>query len=283
MGLGPFGQRPWGTFDDGVTRPRHMAYVEPTPRRIRVTLAGETIADSRGAALLYETGYLPAYYFPVADVRTDLLMPADRARESPVLGQATSWSVRVGDRVADGVAFGWQEAPPGAPPVSGLLTFVFDEMDAWYEEDEQILGHPNDPYHRIDIRASSRNVRLSHGGTVIAESARPALLFETGMMPRYYLPAEDFVAELVPSDLQSRCAYKGVASYFSVKVGDEVLPDLVWSYPDPRPEAGAIRGALAPFDERLDVDVDGERQPRFDTPWSRPEFLRSGARAPMRN
>jgi len=283
MGRGPFGQRPCGTFDEGVTRPSHIAYLEPSPRRVRVTLAGQTIADTRRAALLYETGYLPAYYFPEADVRTDLLEPSDRTRESPVLGRARSWSVRVGERVADNAAFGWWEPPLTAPPVAGLVTFVFDEMDTWYEEDERILGHPNDPYHRVDIRSSSRNIRLSHAGAVIAESSRPLLLFETGLLPRYYLPADDVTAELVPSDAHSRCPYKGVPSYWSVRTGDELLTDLVWSYLTPRPEAIAIKGALAFFDERLDLDIDGERQPRHDTPWSRPEFLRSNPRPPMRD
>jgi uncharacterized protein (DUF427 family) len=283
MGTGPFGPRPWGTFDRGVSRPDRIAYVEPTPRRVRVEFAGQTVADSRHARLVCETGYLPSYYFPTGDVRTDLLEPSARVRRSPVLGLARSWSLRVGDRIADGAAFGWSDPPEGAPPVADLLTFDFDEMDAWYEENDQILGHPNDPYHRIDVRASDRHVRLSHRGIVLAESTRPWLLFETGGPPRYYLPAEDVRAELVPSDLHSRCPYKGLAFYWSLRAGGELLPDLAWSYPDPLPEAVRVAGALALFDERLDLDVDGERQPRYETPWSRAEVVRAGLRAPTRH
>ena len=275
MGQGPFGHQPWGTFDSGVVRPQQIAYLEPTARRIRVVLNGETVADSRRASLLYETGYLPAYYFPEADVRMDLLMPsASEPRESPILGRARSWSVRAGERTAEDAAFGWSEPLEGAPPVRGLVTFVFNKMDEWYEEDDRIRGHPADPYHRIDVRRSSRHVTLSHNGNVVAETRRPVILFETSLPPRYYIPREDIVGELIPSDVHSRCAYKGVASYYSVRVGDELLPDLVWYYPEPAGEAAGIKGYVALFDERLDVDVDGERQPAITTAWSNPASLR---------
>jgi uncharacterized protein (DUF427 family) len=270
MGQGPFGQRPWGTFDAGVSRPRHIAYLEPTNRRVRVAFNGETVADSRGASLLYETGYLPAYYFPEADVRMDLLARSEKGRESPVLGQARSWSVRVGDRVAEDAAFAWSDPPPGAPGVSGLVTFTFGAMDEWYEEDDRILGHPADPYHRIDIRRSSRHIRLSHEGRVVAESRRPVILFETSLPPRYYLPVEDVAGELVPSQTHTRCAYKGLASYYSVRLGDTELTDLAWYYPEPDAESTGIQGYVAFFDERLDLEVDGQSQSRPETPWSRP-------------
>jgi len=53
------------------------------------------------------------------------------------------------------------------------------------------VGHPRDPFHRIDVLASSRHVRLELDGQVLAESSRPMLLFETMLPVRYYLPRED--------------------------------------------------------------------------------------------
>jgi uncharacterized protein (DUF427 family) len=267
-----------------VVQPEQIAYLEPTARRIRVVLGGETVADSTRASLLYETGYLPAYYFPQGDVRMDRLVPSgsDQSRESPILGRARSWSVQVGDRVAEDAAFAWSEPPAGAPPVSDLVTFVFSKMDEWYEEDDRIQGHPADPYHRIDVRRSSRHITLSHNGQVVAETRRPVILFETSLPPRYYIPREDIVGELVPSDVHSRCAYKGVASYYSVRVGDELLADLVWYYPEPSGEAAGIAGYVALFNERLDVDIDGERQPAITTAWSNPQSLRRPG-SPMRS
>jgi len=279
MGQGPFGHRPWGTFDAGVSRPQHIAYIEPTNRRVRVVFNGETVADSGAASLLFETGYLPSYYFPEADVRMDVLEASEKGRESPVLGRARSWSVRVGHRIAEDSAFAWSDPPKSAPPVQGLVTFAFGAMDEWYEEDDRILGHPADPYHRIDIRHSSRHVRLSHDGRLVAESRRPVILFETSLPPRYYLPIEDVVGELVPSDHHTRCAYKGLASYYDVQVGDIELKDMVWYYPEPGPEAQGIQGYVAFFDERLDLEVDGQPRERAETPWSRP----GPTQAPLRS
>ena len=57
----------------------HLAFLEPTPKRIRVTFGGETIVDSKHAVLMYETRHQPVYYFPMADVRMDLLEETDKS------------------------------------------------------------------------------------------------------------------------------------------------------------------------------------------------------------
>ena len=118
-----------------------------------------------------------------------------------------------------------------------------NEIDTWYEEDEQVFVHPRDPYHRVDVLQSSRRVRVSVNGEVVAETEQPRVLFETGLPPRYYIPPEDVREEaLVRSQRTTRCPYKGVASYYSVEAGGERVDDLVWYYPDPIPEAPKIRG-----------------------------------------
>jgi uncharacterized protein (DUF427 family) len=166
-------------------------------------------------------------------------------------------------------ALSYPEPPPTAPAIADYLTFRWDAVDEWYEEDERIFVHPADPYHRIDVRQSSRHVRVLVDGTVIADSQRPLLLFETALPTRYYLPPEDVRADLlVESDTRTACAYKGSASYWSVRLGEEVKPDLIWSYSDPEPEVARIRGYLAFFNERLDIEVDGEVQTRPQTAWS---------------
>ncbi len=66
-----------------------------------------------------------------------------------------------------------------------------NKMNAWYEEDEQVFVHPKDPYHRVDVLASSRRVKVTVNGEVVAETERPKILFETGLPPRYYIPEED--------------------------------------------------------------------------------------------
>lgn len=57
----------------------HVAFLEPTPKRIRATIGDETVVDSTNAVIMYETRHQPVYYFPMTDVRMDLLYETDRS------------------------------------------------------------------------------------------------------------------------------------------------------------------------------------------------------------
>src|SRR5829696_6480478 len=128
-------------------------------------------------------------------------------------------------------------------------------MDASYEE---VTGHPRDPYHRVDILESSQHVKLLVNGEVAAGTYRPKLLFETSLPARYYIPPEDVRTELlVPSETKTICVYKGVALYWSVKVGDETFEDLVWFNPEPLPEAQKVKDHLCSYGEKIELEVDG--------------------------
>jgi uncharacterized protein (DUF427 family) len=177
--------------------------------------------------------------------------------------------VRAGDRVAENAAWGYPEPIESCPPISGHVAFYWNKMDAWYEEEEQVFVHPKDPYHRVDVLDSSRHVRVTVNGEVVAETDRPVVLFETGLPPRYYIPSEDVREEaLVESEKTTRCPYKGVASYYSVEAGGGREEDLVWYYPEPLPEVGKVGGRLCFFNEKVDLEVDGEAQERPRTQWS---------------
>jgi len=270
LGSGPFGERSAGAFNFEVTAPRdHALYLEDSPRRVRVVFGGETIADSRSVKLLHETGHLPVYYFPQRDVRMDLLDATDHTTHCPFKGDASYWSVKVGDRVAENAVWGYPEPLESFPPIAGHVAFYWDAMEAWFEEDEEIFVHPRDPYHRVDVLDSSRRVKVSVNGEVVAETRRPKVLFETALPPRYYIPPEDVRTDLlVPTETQTGCPYKGVASYWSVEAGGERVEDLVWGYPGPISAVEKIRDHLCFFDEKVDVEVDGEAQERPQTPWS---------------
>ena len=251
---------------------RHFQFpattVEPTPRWIRVRFGGEIVADSRRALLLRQYGpaHLPTYALPQADVRMDLLAPAAPEEQDDA---NTRWTLRIGDRVATRAAAMPLAPPPNLAALAGHITFDWAAMDAWYEEEEEIFCHARDPYHRVDALPSSRHVRIAIAGEVVAESHRPTLLFETHLPTRYYLPPEDVRTDLLePSATTTRCPFKGLASYWSVRFGERVVRDVVWGYPDPIPECPKIRGLLCFFDERVDLYVDGELQPRPPTPWS---------------
>jgi uncharacterized protein (DUF427 family) len=269
VGTGPFGQHPAGSFNFELPREKGIIYFEDSPRRIRAVFAGETVVDSRHAKLLHEQGHLPIYYFPEAEVRMDLLQPTDHSTHCPFKGDASYWSVRVGDRVAENAAWSYPDPIETAPALRGYLAFYWNRMEQWLEEDEPAIVHARDPYHRVDVLDTSRHVRVSVNGELVAETRRARVLFETGLPPRWYIPPDDVRAEaLVASDKQTGCAYKGFASYWSVRAGGEEEENLVWFYPEPREDAARIAGYLAFFNERVDLEVDGELQERPETLWS---------------
>jgi uncharacterized protein (DUF427 family) len=270
IGTGPFGDQGDKTFNFEVRAPSdHFLYFEDSPRQVRVVFDGETVVDSRRAKLLHEAGLLPVYYFPIEDVRMELLEESDHTTHCPFKGDASYLSVRTGDKVAENAAWSYPEPIDSAPPIAGYLAFYWRTMDHWYEEDEEVFVHPRDPYHRVDVLESSRHVKISVNGEVVAETERPKILFETGLPPRYYIPPEDVREEaLVPSDKQTQCPYKGVASYYSVEADGRRVEDLVWHYAEPIPEAAKIIELLAFFNEKVDLEVDGEEQERPKTQWS---------------
>ena len=237
IGKGPFGDDSAGSFSTPIDR-ESFVYLEEFPRWVRARAGGETVVNSRRAKLRHEHGRLPRLWFPEDDVRTDLL------------GDAVE---RSDDDALDGhVSVAWSAA------------------DEWLEEDQPMIGHMRDPYHRVDAIPTSRHVRVRIGGQVVADSRRTWVIFETGLPPRWYFPPEDVRQDLLePSDLRTTCAYKGRASYWSVRAGGELEDDVVWTYRLPLPDAREVRDMLAFFNERVEIEVDGEVQERPRTQWSR--------------
>jgi uncharacterized protein (DUF427 family) len=255
---------------------------EPTEKRIRGILAGETVVDSTRALLLWEPRRIVATYaVPIEDVHGEIEVAADEepaeleAIRAPQLGDravldpsvpfsvhtaaGTPLQIRAGGRCA--AAFRPQDSA-----LAGVVAVDFAGFDAWYEEDERNYGHPRDPFHRIDIVRSSRHVRVELDGETLAESSQPRLLFEPPLPVRYYLPPEDVRTDLLrPSATRSFCAYKGEASYLSAPEAD----DIAWHYPAPLREASEVTGCYAFFNEHVDLIVDGARLERPITPWSR--------------
>jgi uncharacterized protein (DUF427 family) len=269
-GSGPFGKEPAGTFNFEAPPPGRALYLEPTPKRIRVVVGGETVADSRSAYLLHESGHQPIYYFPPSDVRSDLLEPSDRHTRCPKKGEASYYTIRVGDSVVDAGAWYYPTVIEGAPSeLAGLIAFYWNRMDSWIEESEEVFGHPRDPYHRIDVRESDRLVEVALAGQLLASTRRAFALFESNLPARWYMPLEDVVAELEPSEKTTYCPYKGQASYYSPRLADGTLgEDLVWYYPDPLMDAARIKGLVCFFNERVDLALDGELSERPESPWS---------------
>jgi uncharacterized protein (DUF427 family) len=244
--------------------PKGLRY-EPTPKWIRAEVGGETALDTRGAVLVWEPGHVvPLYAIPRDDVRMELLAPSagDGAdRDAPV---AEVWALDLGPRRHEAAAWRYED-----DDLADYVAIDWDAMDRWLEEEEEVIGHPRDPFKRIDVRRSSRHVIVRLDGEVLAETRRPSLLFETGLPVRFYMPFEDAREELlVPSATQTICAYKGRASHWSARIGDRVHEDVAWCYPEPLPDHRQIQGLVAFYNERTDIEVDGEAVGRAQTQWS---------------
>ena len=240
---------------------REVWKFEPTWRWIRGKLDGETVADSRRAMLMLESPGEVDYYFPIEDVRQDLLQESDYSETSGYRGTRRFWHVQVGDHVVENAA--WSYHPKDRrPDLSGYIAFKWRAMDHWYEEEEEVYLHARNPYHRVDTIASSRHVEIFIDGVKVADTERPLLLFETSTRTRYYIPAEDVDSSyLAGNDLHTVCPYKGTASYYDLVVKGETYENAVWYYPEPIPEAPKLRGTVAFWaekDKRIQILVDGE-------------------------
>jgi len=247
---------------------RGQVRIERGAKHVRAYLGGMRVADTTRPLLVWEKPYYPTYYIPQADVRTDLLERDEGpVVHSPSRGDARTFTVKAGGVEARGAALRYEESP--LEELRDAIRLDWHAMDAWFEEDEQVFTHPRDPYTRVDILPSSRHVRVEVDGVTIAESAKPTLLFETGLPVRYYLPKTHVRMDLLtPTDSVSHCPYKGVAEWWSVRTGDELHEELAWSYRTPLPESQKIAGLVAFYDEKVDMYVDGVRQERPRTKFS---------------
>jgi uncharacterized protein (DUF427 family) len=262
---GPLSGHPPETVNYRIDGPAHKLLMQPFPRRLRAVFAGQVVFDTDRAALLHETGLLPQVYVPWEDIRAGLLRPAAQHHTyCPFKGTASYWSVQAGEQVAENAIWAYPEPNPESAWLSGYAGFYWDAMDEWYDEDERVEGHLRDPYHRVDVRRSSRlvRVRLDGTGTVLAETRRPLLLSETGLPNRFYIPAEDVRQDLLePSGTHTVCPYKGTASYWSVSLGDRKLTDAVWSYPQAQGDAAAVSGYLSFRHDELVVEASPPGEP----------------------
>ena len=183
--------------------------LEPVTWRVRALAAGgRTVADSQAALLVLRDDAPPAYAFPQADVEPGAL-------------PASAWLPLA-----------------GAP---GYAVLDAAHAEGFLEEDEPVLGHPRNPYHRVDALAGSRHVVVALAGHTLAESTRPLALFETGEPTRFYFAQADVRHDLLePSESVTLSPYLGSAVWFSARLDGELYPDVAWTYRFPIPQMPRI-------------------------------------------
>jgi uncharacterized protein (DUF427 family) len=107
----------------------HQITITPADAHIQVTLGGQVLAESDRAVVLNETGLPARYYLPPGDVRTELLRPTERQTTCPFKGQASYWSVQVGDEIHDDLVWSYQNPIPSAAGITGLMCFYGERVE----------------------------------------------------------------------------------------------------------------------------------------------------------
>lgn len=230
---------------------------EQTPRRVRGLFNGQFIFDSINAHHVWEHPYFPHFYIPTDDITGAVKLTKDSEAIEGNAGRAYLAKLSVGDKSTDSAVV-FEEGP-----LKGLVKIDFPAIDEWFEEDTPIYQHPKDPYKRIDILSSRREVRVALDGVTLAQTSNALFLFETSLWPRYYLPPTSVDWSLLSkSGSETYCPYKGRANYYNVTVNGKEYKDLVWWYQYPTSESAPIAGALCFYNEKVDIWIDGVQEKR---------------------
>jgi uncharacterized protein (DUF427 family) len=255
----PLSTQPRTTVNYELTGPAHKLLMRPFPRRVRAEFGGRTVIDTRAGVLLYESNLLPQLYVPEADLDGSAFVPTEHSTHCPFKGDATYRTLTVGDRAVENALWAYPEPIASAPWLAGYAALYWSAADTWYDEDEPAPFGLPDPYHRVDIRRSTRHVQVYAGDTLVAETRAAQLLSETALPNRYYLTPDDAVVPLVPTETRTSCPYKGEAHYWTVQLPDgRELTDAVWGYPKPLAESSAVTGRISFLHDELRTLVDGE-------------------------
>ncbi len=260
MGLawqqGPLASGSVGHFLTAQPLPARLLFAEPLRRRMRVRFADRWIADSEDVVLLHEPGRYPVAYFPPADIEEGTLIVEDRVTRHQDLGDTRWFTVKALDHETNHGAWQHIGVPPHAAVLDGRVAFAWRAMDAFYEEEERIVGHAADSYHRIDIRSTTRHLVVHDADKVIADTRRPLALYESGFAPRWYVPREDIdESALKPIEGQTFCPYKGLASYYDVGGHKRAA----WCYADAWTEVQRVRNLVSFEPDKIEVYLDGKQ------------------------
>jgi uncharacterized protein (DUF427 family) len=251
---GPLSTGAIGRFLLPTPLPQRLLYVEPLRRRLRVRLGDTWIADSEHAVALFEPGRYPVAYFPESDISPGVLTRTDNTTEHPDLGPTSWYTVQAGEHSAPRGAWQHVALPAHARELEKRVAFAWRAMDAFYEEDERVLGHAADSYHRIDIRQTSRHLVVRHRDRLVADTRRPLVLYESGFAPRWYVPRADIEeSALTAVDHQTFCPYKGLCSYYDMSDARQAA----WSYRQAYAEVSRISDFVSFEPDVVSVEIDG--------------------------
>ncbi len=98
-------------------------------RHVTVEVAGEVVADTRAAVVLYETGLIARRYLPPTGVRRELLESSETVTHCPYKGTTRYYHLRVGGQVLEDVAWEYPTPHPESRPIAGRICFDDARVD----------------------------------------------------------------------------------------------------------------------------------------------------------
>lgn len=216
-GRGPLGTDPAGWFTPPL--PPEVVFVEPHPRRVQALRGGRVVLDTEHVLMVHRRGDALSYAFLAEDIGG---LPSEPVPEAP-----------------------------------GYVRVPWDAVDTWLEEGRELVRYPPNPYHRVDCRPTRRGLRVTVLGTPLVDTTETVIVFETSVEPRLYVDPSHVRTELLrPTPTTSYCNYKGHARYWSAVIGDAVVEDVAWSYPDTPPETSPIEGFFSFDAARAEVSAE---------------------------
>ncbi|KAK3718933.1 hypothetical protein LTR37_004849 [Vermiconidia calcicola] len=256
-----------------------------TPRKVQILFGGAYIIRTINASYVWEHPYYPQFYVPKSELveaskqggfdfkegekfQLDNGTPVGSQYEIKVHGDTGKSTDKV-------LAFNDDLSGKGEE-LKGLVKIEFSAMDQWFEEDTPIHVHPKDPFKRIDISQSTRDIKVYVEGQRIAHTTTSMHLYETGLPCRFYIPLTSVDPTVLrPSKTTTKCPYKGEAEYYSVEIKGELHEDIFWYYRVPTLESGKVEGLLCPYNERVDIELDGKKLERPKTPFGPPKKMKA--------
>jgi uncharacterized protein (DUF427 family) len=106
----------------------HPITVTRNPHRLRVTFAGETIADSTRALILKEADYPPVHYIPRADAKMSMLQATQHHSHCPYKGEASYFSIAANGRTAENAVWSYEQPYPAVKEIKDHLAFYPDRV-----------------------------------------------------------------------------------------------------------------------------------------------------------
>ena len=122
---------------------------------------------------------------------------------------------------------------------------------------ESVWDYPRPPR----LEPVSEPIRVIFNATTIADTRNALRVIETAGAPVYYLPPQDIRMDLMAPDLgRSFCEWKGTASYWALRVGENTVQQAAWSYPNPDPTFAPLKDYLAFYCAKMDARYVGDEQ-----------------------